>query len=109
MSMSQVNQHLHELPVIQSPAERAEEEIADSGKWLADVTASKLYKKRKNLQRIRLRLRELDLLIENYDKNWNQPEIAPGRVTREVTLKQTQTIDGFDVDAFNKKLDEVMR
>ena len=105
--MSQVNQHLHELPAIQSPAERAEEEIADSGKWLADVTASKLYKKRKNLQRIRLRIRELDLLIENYDKNWNQPEPAKAKLTRELTVKQT--LDDFDVDAFNKKLDEVMR
>ena len=105
--MSQVNPHLHELPVIQSPAERAEEEIAQIGLWVANVTASKLYKQKGNLQKIRLRLKELHLLIENYDKNWNLPEPAKAKLTRELTV--TQTVDDFDVAAFNKKLDEVMR
>jgi len=86
--MSQVNPHLHELPAIQSPKERSEEEIAQVGLWIANVTASKLYAKKANTRDIQLRLKELSLLIKKYDEDWNQPAPAPAQITRKVTVEE---------------------
>lgn len=118
--MLQIDTNMQELPQKRNPKSILEGQIQENALWIAQVLASKLYQKRKNIQEIRLTFAEVLDLIEDWHRDWNpvnQKQEQSFEIFEEVTRKRTikapgeqqwqpdPVLDSLDSQHFSKSAD----